>query len=86
MALVGSPSDHQLPITFEVINPKGEKQGDAREYKTEYREREPLKLEVLKNFALSKEYLYELRNNTKIRKNCGYILLREIISGKEEQE
>jgi hypothetical protein len=52
MALVGSPSDHQLPITSEVIKPRGEKQGDTRKYETEYREGGHAK-----NFALSKEIL-----------------------------
>ena len=71
-ALVGSPSDRQLPITSEVINPKGEKQGDVWKYETEYHTRPaciPLSGKHCgqgghaKNFALSKGILYELRIN-----------------------
>jgi hypothetical protein len=56
MALVGSPSDHQLPITQEVIKPMGEKQGDARKYETEYRVGEPPNSDVLKKTSLSQKF------------------------------
>jgi hypothetical protein len=55
MALVGSPSDHQLLITQEVIKLKGEKKGDAREYETEYRARERRNLSEFSKTSLSQK-------------------------------
>jgi len=77
MALVGSPSDHQLPITSEVIKPKGEKKGDVREYETEYRAGEPPKLEVLKKLRSLKrsfgKLLSEILLREKIVKRGHYV-------------